>query len=80
MNNWNQSVDSLLDKIRLNSLMLASKHINKHLFYFNSSKYFEIPVIILSLFSSFFSVGSENFIHQETISAVTCTISMLVTI
>ena len=81
MNNWNQSVDSLLDNIRLNTRMLASKHIKKkHLYYLNCSKYFKIPVIILSVFSSSFSVGSEKFMHQETISAVTCTISMLVTI
>ena len=80
MNNWNQSVDSLLDKIRLNSIMLASKHIKNHLYYLNCSKYFEIPVIILSVFSSSFSVGSEKFIHQETISVVTCAISMLITI
>ena len=80
MNNWNQAVDSLLDKIRLNSIMLASKHIKNHLYYLNCSKYFEIPVIILSVFSSSFSVGSEKFIHQQTISVVTCTISMLVTI
>ena len=60
-NNWNQAVDSLLDKIRLNSIMLASKHIKNHLYYLNCSKYFEIPVIILSVFSSSFSVGSENF-------------------
>ena len=33
-NNWNQAVDSLLDKIRLNSIMLASKHIKNHLYYF----------------------------------------------
>ena len=80
MNNWNQPVDSLLDKIRLNSIMLASKHIKNHLYYLNCSKYFEIPVIILSVFSSSFSVGSEKFIHQETISVVTCAISMLITI
>ena len=78
-NNWNQAVDCLLDKIRLNSIMLASKHIKNHLYYLNCSKYFEIPVIILSVFSSSFSVGSEKFMHQETILAVTCTISMLVT-
>ena len=46
----------------------------------NGCKYFEIPVIILSVFSSSFSVGTENFIHQQTLSAVTCSISMLVTI
>ena len=46
----------------------------------NCSKYFEIPVIILSVFSSSFSVGTEKFIHQQTISVVTCAISMMVTI
>ena len=79
-NNWNQAVDCLLDKIRLNSIMLASKHIKNHSYYLNCSKYFEIPVIILSVFSSCFSVGSEKFMHQETISVVTCAISMMVTI
>ena len=49
MNNWNQAVDCLLDKIRMNCIMLASKHITNHLYYLNCSKYFEIPVIILSV-------------------------------
>ena len=80
MNNWNPAVDSLLDKIRLNSIMLASKHIKNHLYCLNCSKYFEIPVIILSVFSSSLSFGTEKFIHQQTISVVTCAISMMVTI
>jgi len=33
MNNWSQSVDSLLDKIRLNSIQLTNKHIQNHLYY-----------------------------------------------
>ena len=49
--NYSQSVESLLDKIRLNSIMLASKHIKNHLYYLDCSKYFEILVIILSVFS-----------------------------
>jgi len=60
--------------------MLAYKHIKNHLYYLNCSKYFEIPVRNLSVFSSSFSVGSEFFLHQQTISAVSCSISMLVTI
>ena len=80
MNNWSQSVDSLLDKIRLNCIMLACKHIKNHLYYLNCSKYFEIPVIILSVFSGSFSVGSESFINQELISVITCSISMVITI
>ena len=71
MNNWNQSADSLLDKIRLNCTMLASKHIKNHLYHLNCSKYFEIPGIILSVFSGSFSVGSDSFINQEVISVIT---------
>ena len=80
MNNWNQSVDSLLDKIRLNCIMVASKHFKNHLYYLSCSKYFEIPVIILSVFSGSFSVGSDSFINQEVISVITCSISMVITI
>jgi hypothetical protein len=46
---WNQSIDSLLDKIRLNCVMLSNRHVNNHLYYKHVSKYFEIPTIILSV-------------------------------
>ena len=78
--NWSHSVDSLLDKIRLNAVYLTNRHINNHLYYKNCSKYFEIPTIILSVFSGSFSVGSDGFLNQELISIVSCSISMLITI
>jgi len=78
--NWSQSVDSLLDKIRLNAVYLTNRHINNHLYYKNCSNYFEIPTIVLSVFSGSFSVGSDGFLNQELISIVSCSISMLITI
>jgi len=78
--NWSQPVDSLLDKIRLNVVYLTNRHINNHLYYKNCSKYFEIPTIILSVFSGSFSVGSDGLLNQEVISIVSCSISMLITI
>ena len=78
--NWSNSIDSLLDKIRLNCVMLASKYTVNHLYYLNVSKYFEIPVIILSVFSGSFSVGADPFINQESVSVITCSISMIITI
>jgi hypothetical protein len=45
-----------------------------------SSKYFEIPTIILSVFFSSFSVGSDPFLRQEMLSLVNCEISMVITI
>jgi len=78
--NWSQSVDSLLDKIRLNAVYLTNRHINNHLYYKNCSKYFEIPTIVLSVFSGSFSVGSDGFLNQDIISIVSCSISLLITI
>ena len=78
--NWNQSVDSLLDKIRLNCVMLSRRHVNNHLYYKHVSKYFEIPTIVLSVFSGSFSVGADSFLNQELISVVGCSISMVITI
>ena len=77
---WNQAIDFLLDKIRLNAVQLTNKHINNHLYYKNCSKYFEIPVIILSVFSGSWAVGSDPFLHQQSISVVSCSISMIITI
>ena len=79
MNNWTQSVDSLLDIIRLNSIQLTKKHIQNHLYYKFCSVYFEIPTIILSVFSGS-SSGSDDFLSQEYISVITFSISMIITI
>ena len=77
---WNQAIDSLLDKIRLNTVQLTNKHINNHLYYKNCSKYFEIPVIILSVFSGSWAVGSKTYLNQQLISVVSCSISMVITV
>ena len=80
MNNWTPSIDSLLDKIRLSCIQLTNRHIKNHLCYKGASAYFEIPTIILSVFSGSFSVGSDTFVNQEYISVITCSISMIITI
>ena len=79
-NNWSCSIDSLLDKIRLNCIQLTNRHIKNHLYYKGASAYFEIPTIMLSVFSGSFSVGSDPFISQEIISVITCSVSMVITI
>jgi len=80
LNNWTPSIDSLLDKIRLSCIQLTNRHIKNHLYYKGASAYFEIPTIILSVFSGSFSVGSDIFLNQEYISIITCSISMVITI
>ncbi len=80
METWGTSIDSLLDKIRLNCVQLTNRHIKNHLYYKGASAYFEVPTIILSVFAGSFSVGSDPFLHQELISVVNCVISMIITI
>ena len=74
------AVDNLLDKIRLNCVYLTNKHINNHLYYRHSEKWFEIPTIILSVFAGSFSVGADSYAQQKTISVINCSISMVITI
>ena len=62
--NWSHSVDSLLDKIRLNSVYLTNRHINNHLYYKGANLWFEIPTIVLSVFSGSFSVNHYFDFYQ----------------
>jgi len=78
--NMESAVDSLLDKIRLNCVRLTNRHISNHLYYKNISVFFEIPTIVLSVFSGSFSVGATPFAPQQTISVINCSISMIITI
>ena len=75
---WGQETKSILDKIRLNSIKLASKHRTTALSYQHVSKYFDIPIIILSTISS--SLGSNSMIPNSEKDTITLLISMFVTI
>lgn len=73
-------MEDLLNKIRLNCVTLSKRHTIRYLYYKHVSKYFEIPTIILSVFSGSFAVGSNEFLHQKYISVVSCLISIVITI
>lgn len=73
-------MEDILNKIRKNCIILSKKHTANYLYYKKTSKYFKIPIIILSVFSGSFAVGSGVFLHQELISVVSCGISMIITI
>ena len=80
MNNWSEEQESILEKIRINCIVLAETHRRNFYDYKNLSKLFDIPVIIISTLSAFFSVGSQSHLPQHLISTTTCSISMLVAI
>ena len=67
-----------MDKIRMNSTELSEYHKVRYYKYKGYLKYFRIPTIILSAFSSVFSVGLQNFVNQAVVSIVTCLIGLFV--
>jgi len=64
MNKWNTEIMLILDKIRINSILMSDKHRKRFLEFKSISKYFDIPVIVCSVFSS--SFGSLGSVPSET--------------
>lgn len=77
---WDGQLIDFLEGIRRKSAKLSTKHTGKFFYYKSCSNYFDIPIIILSVLSSSFSVGTNDFLEQSTISLVSCSVSMVVAI
>ena len=78
--NWSEEQESILEKIRINCIVLAETHRRNFYEYKSLSKVFDIPIIVISTLSASFSVGSQEYLPQHLISTTTCSISMLVAI
>ena len=77
-NEWTTDLESILDKIRLNSNVLTEYHKERYYKYKGYLKYFKVPTIILSAFSSVFSVGLQSYVEQSVVSIITCLIGLFV--
>ena len=77
---WTTEVISILEKVRVNSINLSEYHRMRYYYFKGFSKYFDIPVLVLSTLSGSFSVGSQAYLDQSVISVIGCIISMLITI
>ena len=60
-------VDSILEKIRCNCILLSNAHKERYTELYHMLKYYKIPVIVISGVSSLVSVGQE-FIPQKIIT------------
>ena len=75
---WTPQVLELLEKLRINCINLHHYH-RKSFFYWKSySKYFRIPVLVMSSINATASVGLQQFVNQKWISLTTCIIGMLI--
>ena len=78
MTNWNDEILLLLDKIRINSYTLSEKHRKRFIKFTSLSKYFDIPIIVCSVFSSSFS--SLGSVPPDNSQIITTSISMFIAI
>ena len=78
-NIWSDEVNNILDKIRLNAIELSTRHRNNFHEFKSYSKYFDIPVIVVSVLSSSISI-TFSFLSEKNLAITTCSISMLVAI
>jgi hypothetical protein len=70
-------IESILDNIRQNSVILSSHHKKRHYYLKEKIKWFRLPTIVLSALNSVFSVGLQPYIEQKTISITNCLISLV---
>jgi hypothetical protein len=68
-------IETILENIRINSVLLNKAHKKRYLELQQSLKYFRIPIIILSSINSIVSV-SQQFIPQTAITATNSLLSL----
>jgi len=77
-NNWNDSIERLLDNIRLNCIELEQHHKKLYFSIKNIVVYFKLPIIILSSINAIASVALTDYLAQNIISATNCLISFFI--
>jgi hypothetical protein len=79
-NDWTADVETLLESIRINSVLLSNAHSKNYFNLKNNLQYYRLPVIILSGVNSIISVGAQPYMEQAHISLTTCLIALVCSI
>jgi hypothetical protein len=80
MSDWTSDIESVLENIRVNSIMLSIEHKKKYFYLNEILRYFRLPVIIISGVNSIVSVGMQPYLSQNIISMITCLLALLCSI
>ena len=73
---WSNDIELILDKIRINSVLLSDEHKNRFFYLKERLMYYRLPVIVVSGISSIISVGLQTYVNQKYISITTCVLSL----
>ena len=77
-NYWYLDMESILEKIRKNSVILSHHHKKYYIYLKERLKYFRIPVIVLSSINTVLSISLDKYTQYASI--VICGINLIVTI
>jgi hypothetical protein len=80
MNDWTQDIESVLENIRINSVLLSKEHKKRYFVLKQTLQYFRLPVIIISGINSVISVGFQPYLAQTSISMITCLLALICSI
>jgi len=78
VNYWFSDIESILEKIRKNSVMLSHNHKKYYIYLKTKLKYFRIPVIVLSSINTVLSISLDKYTLYA--SVIICAINLIVTI
>lgn len=76
-NGWTSDVESILENIRINSVLFSNYHKERYYIYKSYLKYFKLPLIVLSSLTSIASVGLTEYLNQQDVSLITCLLSLV---
>jgi hypothetical protein len=77
MNEWTEDIESILENVRINSILFSNYHKERFYVYKSYLKYFKLPLIFLSSINSIVAIGLVNFVSQEKVSVITCLLSLI---
>jgi hypothetical protein len=62
MSDWTQDIESVLEQIRINSVLLSKNHKKRYFYLIEILKYFRLPVIIISCITPTEKKNETNFL------------------
>ena len=79
-NDWTNDIESVLENIRINCVLLSKEHKKQYFTLKGVLQYFRLPVIIISGINSIVSVGFQSYMEQSIISMITCLLALVCSI
>jgi hypothetical protein len=75
-NSFTPDLENILEKIRINSLILSKEHKKRYIFLKSSLKYYKIPIIVIGSLNAISSIALVPFLPQVYISLLNCLLSI----